>query len=276
MRERRGLEAGARLLAVALGIGLLGCGQGAQEVEQGSLLVHVPCVISAPMVQVAAAYSASHPGVEVKTETAKPLAQLAQAGGEGAGGSVIITMGDREMEWLVSVGAIDAADVRTIAVNTYPLTVIAAAEGAPGADELSDLAGPAVSRIYIEDPERSSLGDRAVEALQALGLWDGIAPKVVRPDPNAMVLGEVIAGKADAAVIFEDCLFGEGALSRSVPKTLRVIGRIPADAYSPIPYQAAVLADTPNREEAQAFVDFLVSPPGREALEAVGLNVKAE
>jgi molybdate transport system substrate-binding protein len=276
MRERLGLRAGARLLAAALGIGLLGCGPAAEEVEQGSLLVHVPCVISAPMLEVAAVYSASHPRVEVRTETAKPLAQLAEAGRGDAGGSVIVTMGDREMEWLVSVGAVDAADVRTVAVNTYPLTVIAAAEGAPGANELSDLAGPTVKRIYVEDPERSSLGDRATQALKELGLWDDVAAKVVRPDPNAMVLGEVIAGKADAAVIFEDCIFAEGSTGRSVPKTLRVIGRIPADAYSPIPYQAAALADTPDREEAQAFVDFLVSPPGREALAAVGLNVKAE
>jgi molybdate transport system substrate-binding protein len=271
MRERRGLRAGARLLAVALGIGLLGCGPAAQEVEQGSILVLVPCVISAPMVQVAAAYRARHPGVEVKTETAKPLAQLAEAGGEGAAGSVIITMGDREMEWLVSAGAVDAADVRTIAVNTYPLVVIAAAEGAPGADELSDLAGPAVGSIYIEDPTRSSLGDRAIQALGQLGLWDGVAAKVVRPDPNAMVLGEVIAGKADAAVIFEDCIFAEGSTGRSVPKTLRVIGRIPADTHSPIPYQAAVLSGAEQPEAAREFVEFLATPSGREALKKAGL-----
>lgn len=272
MRERRGLRAGARLLAVALGIGLLGCGPAAQEVEQGSILVLVPCVISAPMVQVAAAYRASHPGVEIKTETAKPLAQLAEAGGEGAAGSVIITMGDREMAWLVSAGAVEAADVRTIAVNTYPLAVIAAAEGAPGADELSDLAGPAVKRIYIEDPERSSLGDRAIQALEQLGLWNDVAAKVIRPDPNAMVLGEVIAGKADAAVIFEDCIFAEGSTGRSVPKTLRVIGRIPADTHSPIPYQAAVLSGAEQPEAARAFIEFLGTQPGREALKKAGLE----
>ena len=272
MSERRGLQAGACLLAVALGIGLLGCGERAQEGERGPVLLHVPCVISAPMVQVAAAYMKSHPGVEIRTETEKPLALLAEAGSEGAAGSAIITMGDREMEWLVSAGAVEAADVRTIAINTYPLAVIAAAEGAPGADELSDLAGPAVKRIYIEDPARSSLGDRAVQALQQLGLWDDVAAKVVRPDPNAMVLGEVIAGKADAAVIFEDCIFAEGSTGRSVPKTLRVIGRISADTHSPIPYQAAVLSGAEQPEAARAFVEFLATPSGREALKKAGLE----
>jgi molybdate transport system substrate-binding protein len=272
MRGRRGRKAGARLLAVALGIGLLGCGEKPQEGERGPLLVHVPCVISAPMAQVAAAYRASHPGVGIKTETAKPLALLAEAGGEGAAGSAIITMGDREMEWLVSAGAVEAADVRTIAINTYPLVVIAAAEGAPGANELADLAGPAVKRIYVEDPERSSLGDRATQALKELGLWDGVAAKVVRPDPNAMVLGEVIAGKADAAVIFEDCIFAEGSTGRSVPKTLRVIGRIPADTHSPVPYQAAVLSGTEQPEAARAFIEFLGTQPGREALKKAGLE----
>jgi molybdate transport system substrate-binding protein len=275
MRERRGLTAGARLLAAALAIGLLGCGEKAKEGERSPLVVHVPCVISAPMVQVAAAYMASHPGVEIRTETEKPLALLAEAGGEGASGSAIVTMGDVEMRWLVNAGAVEAADVRTIAINSYPLAVVAAAEGAPGAEELSDLAGPAVKRIYIEDPARSSLGDRAVQALKQLGLWDGVAPKVVRPDPNAMVLGELTAGKADAAVIFEDCLFGEGASSRSVPKTLRLIGEIADETHSPIPYQAAVLSGAEQPEAAREFVEFLAAPSGREALRKAGLTPAA-
>ena len=99
-----------------------------------------------------------------------------------------------------------------------------------------------------------------------------VAAKVVRPDPNAMVLGEVIAGKADAAVIFEDCIFAEGSTGRSVPKTLRVIGRIPADTHSPIPYQAAVLSGAEQPEAARAFVEFLAAPSGREALKKAGLE----
>jgi len=273
MRRRRSPRPAASFLVVALGSALLGCGGEPQEEKPVALKVYVPCVISAPMVRVAAAYGASHPEVEVAPETEKPVAMLTKVRGEQGEAAAIVTMGDVEMRWLAKAGVVEPADVRTIGINTYPLVVIAAADGAPGAERLSDLAGPAVKRIFIEDPAQSSLGDRAVQALKALELWDEIAPKVVQPDPNAMVLGELIAGKADAAVVFRDCLFEGGGSDQPVPKTLRIIGELPKETHARIPYQAAALKGAGGREAAREFVDFLAGPEGKRALEEAGLRL---
>jgi molybdate transport system substrate-binding protein len=235
-------------------------------------MVYLPCVIAEPMAEVVATYAAAHPEVDVATDTDKPLSLVGRAERGHEGPAAIVTMGDVEMRWLVNEGAVEAADVRTIAINSYPLVVVAAAEGAPGAEGLADLAGPTVKRIYVEDPGQSTLGDRTVQGLKQLGLWDDVVPKVVRPDPNAMVLSELIAGKADAAVVFRDCLFGEGDSERSIPKTIRVIGEIPDGTYPRIPYQAAALRGTAHPEAARQFVEFLASPEGRYALESAGLK----
>jgi molybdate transport system substrate-binding protein len=105
--------------------------------------------------------------------------------------------------------------------------------------------------------------------LEKLGLWPKIAPKVVRFDPDKNVVDQLVSGKADAAVVFKDCLFSEGA---APPKTIRLAAELPADAYPPITYQAAAVKAAPRPEVARDFVDFLRSPGGQEALQRAGLT----
>ena len=278
-RSRRGLRS---LLGVALGavLGagavLLGCGRqpgGVQgQAAAGPLTVYVPCVIATPMREVIAAYGALHPELEIAVETDKPLALLGKAAGPQPGPAAVITMGDVEMEWLASVGAVAEEDVQAIAANTYPLVVVAAADGAPGVREVADLVGSETKQIYVEDPAQSTLGARAERAFEQLGLWEGIQPKVIRPDPQVMVLAELVAGKGDATVLFRDCLFGESGEGASPPKTVRIIGEIPAEAYPPIFYQAATLRGAGGQQAARGLVSFLSSAEGQRALAASGLT----
>lgn len=274
-RREIGRPGSARLgiggLTAAVGLALLGCGGPREEQRPASLMVYIPCVISAPMNEVLESYRAAHPEVALPFETGKPLALLGKVVAEHKGPTAVITMGDVEMEWLVGAGAVEAADVRTIAVNILPLA-LAAGESAAGVEELADLAGPGAKRIYIEDPSQSSLGDRTERALKKLGLWEKVAPKVVRPDPEAMVLSELIEGRADAAAVFRDCLFAEIGDEASLPKRVRIIAEIPEETYSPIPYQAAPLRGTERPEVAREFVDFLTSEEGQQAIARAGLR----
>ncbi len=269
-RWRRSLSHLPRGVIAALIVGLAGCG-GAPEKGRATVTVYVPCVIAGPMREVVSRYHAAHPGVEIKTETDKPLALLvgAKAGREGP--AAIITMGDVEMRWLAEAGAVAAGEIRTIGRNKYPLVVVAGADGVSGVEGLADLVGPAVKSVYLEDPAQTSLGDRAQRAFEALGLWERIAPKVVRPDPKAVVLEAVIEDGAAVAVVFRDCLFAEGGSGEAIPRTLRIVGQIPDGAYPPVPYQAARLAGAPQFGAAREFVDFLAAPEGMQALAAVGL-----
>jgi molybdate transport system substrate-binding protein len=258
-------------LALAVGLTLTGCGRPAPKPppQRVALTLYLPCVISSPMRKVITSYTSVHPEVEIWDTVTKPLALTTQTRGEQARAAVVVTMGDLEMDSLVKAGVVTRPDVRNIVANTYALAAIVPAKAAGKVRQLSDLAGAAVKRIQIEDPAVSTLGDRARQAFQKLGLWKSIAPKVVHFDPDKNVVDQLLAGKADAAVVFKDCLFAEGA---APPSTVRLAAEIPADAYSPITYQAAAIKTAPDPEAAGAFVDFLRSPGGQEALQRAGLT----
>ena len=232
-----------------------------------TLTVYSPCIIGGPLRKVADAYQASHPGVQVVPQPYKPLAAPAPEAGPAA----VVTTGPLEIASLVRAGLVSGQG-RTFALNTYPLAVVAPAEGSPKLQSLADLASPSVQRVFLEDPAVSTLGERAVQAFRKLGLWQKLAPKVISPRPGAMVLADLLAGKADAAVVFEGCLFGEAGEGGSPPKTIRVIGELPVELFSPIPYQAAALELGPHQEVARDFVGFLMGEEGRNVLQDSGLR----
>jgi molybdate transport system substrate-binding protein len=264
----------ASIIAV---IGMLAAGCSVPSVETAApepatLNVYVPCVLSGPVQKVVAAYQDATPDIEILVVVEKPMAMLdGISGAEGAAG-VALTTGPIEMQSLIDGGAVDPAEVRTFAVNTYPIVAIAAADGARGVQELSDISASEVERVYIDDPARSSLGEQTERVLKGLGLWEGIAPKVVRPKPDQMLLAGLLAGDADVAFVFRDCLFEGTGDPTAVPKTIRLIGQLPPDSDPPIAYKAAPLCDPPGGDLARGFVEFLVSAEGREALSSAGLR----
>lgn len=259
-------------LAAALLASAALCGCGREPVKgppaPSVFTVHVPCVVSAPLQKVIAAYEDTHPAVSVDTLTEKPLAALSAVQQEVGGPAVIITMGEVEMDALVSAGVVDKAQVVPLARNAYRLAIIVPASNEK-VKSLSDLAQPDAGRLALEDPKLSTLGQRGEQAFRKLGLWDQLAPRVVRFDPTKNVLSQLLEGKADAALVYRDCLFAEGG---SPPSTVRLVGELPTDSYSPITYYAAPLRHAEATEETQKFVTWLTGEDGKKALQAAGLS----
>jgi len=260
--------------ALVAGTLLFVWGSRARAAAAATFTLHIPCVISVPIQKVASAYEESHPGVDnhpgvrIDTATDKPLALLGAVQEKQAGPGVVLTLGEVEMDALVAAGAVEKAQVVPVARNAYEVAVIVSAKR-EGISKLSDLTGPKVKRIAVEDPKLSTLGNRAEQAFRKLGWWKKLAPKVVRFDPTKNVLSQLLDGKADAAVVFKDCLFAEGG---SPPKTIRLLGTLPAKLYAPITYQAAPLKQAAQSEETQKFVTWLVSADGKKALQEAGLS----
>jgi len=241
--------------------------------KPASLDVYVPCMLSAPMQRVVARFQEQRSGVEISVLVDKPLAQLAKVESMSKAAGVAMTLGEIEMNALVAAGAVRRDDVKPFAVNTYQIVAVAPAGSAPKqSSALNELASSKIKRVFIEDPARSSLGDRATRGLQHAGLWSAVTGKVIRPQPDAMILAELLAGKADAAMVFKGCLFAEKGSGGAMPKTIRIVGELPSDSYPPIAYQAAPLAKTPNSAVAREFVEFLTSPAGQKALTDAGLT----
>ncbi len=137
-------------------------------------------------------------------------------------------------------------------------------------DGAAALADPALRRLAIANPEHAPYGRAAVAALQALGVYEEVRPKLVLGENVAQAAAFAAGGAADAAVI---------ALSLAVAPTMREKGlhwELPPDTHPRLEQGGVIPARARNPEVARAFRDFVLSEPGRAILREHGFHLPAE
>lgn len=104
-------------------------------------------------------------------------------------------------------------------------------------------------------------------ALESLGLWDAVAPKVAQADNVRAALALVATGEAPLGIVY--------ATDAAATDKVSVIGTFPADSHPPIVYPAAAVTGHDN-PAVIAFLEFLGTPAARAAFEAQGFTVLAD
>ncbi|HVF45105.1 MAG TPA: molybdate ABC transporter substrate-binding protein [Pyrinomonadaceae bacterium] len=129
-----------------------------------------------------------------------------------------------------------------------------------------DLAGEGVTKVAIAKPDVAPYGRAAVEALNALGLWAKVEPKVVYSQTVAQAKQFAASGNAEAAFVPRSLVRdGEG----------RAI-EIDARLHAPIEQAAGVVRASKRQEEARRFVEFLLSEEGQSVLRSFGYDTPAK
>ncbi|MBC7548498.1 MAG: molybdate ABC transporter substrate-binding protein [Polaromonas sp.] len=122
-----------------------------------------------------------------------------------------------------------------------------------------------VSKFSIANPEHAPYGRAAREALQQLGLWERVQPKLVLGENISQATQFVATGAAQAGIT---------ALSLALAPEVARFGRhlaLPANLHAPLRQRMVLLKSaTPA---AAAFYDYLQSPAARETLRAFGFTV---
>lgn len=121
---------------------------------------------------------------------------------------------------------------------------------------LEDLAKPGV-RVAIARPDTVCVGLYAVEVLEKSGMADRVRPNIVTTTESCAKTAQVVAmGQVDAVIGWEVFESWEPTKIKTIylPKEL-----VPRIGFLP----AAIGANCADRELAQAFLDFLVSPEGQ-------------
>jgi molybdate transport system substrate-binding protein len=129
---------------------------------------------------------------------------------------------------------------------------------------LQALLDPRVRKIAIANPAHAPYGRAAVAALKEAGIYDRITNSLVLGENVAQAAQFVQSGGADIGII---------ALSLVRSTAMRDQGRhfaIP----SALPQAGVVVLRGGNREAAEAFRKFLVSPAARSILARYGLAPK--
>lgn len=129
---------------------------------------------------------------------------------------------------------------------------------------LDALRDPGLKSLAIANPDHAPYGRAAVAALQHLGLYDALKPKLVIAENIAQAAQYVSSGNADL-----------GLISLTSALALRNTGRyipIPSENYPPILQGAIIVKNSMNEQAAHKFLDFLASPAIVRQLQAGGLS----
>ena len=123
-----------------------------------------------------------------------------------------------------------------------------------------------LTRLAIANPAHAPYGLAAQQALQRLGLYSQLQPKLAVAENIAQTAQFAESGNAQAGLI---------SLTIASSEHFRSIGtfvRIPADAYQPIQQSGVILKSSKQPALAKAFLDWLTSPIIQQQLKSFGLD----
>ena len=127
---------------------------------------------------------------------------------------------------------------------------------------IADLARPEVTRIAIANPDHAPYGLAARQALETVGIWERVKPKLVYGDNIRQTLQYAETGNVDVAIV---------ALSLSMQSRGRWT-LIPEELHKPIDQAFAVIKSTKNEASARAFATFVKGQQGRAILQKYGFS----
>jgi molybdate transport system substrate-binding protein len=145
--------------------------------------------------------------------------------------------------------------------------VLWARKGSPAQPlSLDTLKNPRLTRLAIANPAHAPYGLAAQQAIQHLGLYAQLQPKLAVAENIAQAAQFAESGNAQAGLI---------SLTIASSEHFRAIGtflRIPTDAYPPIQQAGVILKSSRRQKLAQDFLDWLTSPAIQQELKSFGLD----
>lgn len=131
---------------------------------------------------------------------------------------------------------------------------------------LNGLKSPKLTRLAIANPTHAPYGLAAQRALQHLGLYSQLEPKLAIAENIAQTAQFAESGNAQAALI---------SLTIASSQHFRALGtfvRIPAATHAPIQQSAVILKSSHNQQLARAFLTWLTSAATQAQLTSFGLD----
>lgn len=131
------------------------------------------------------------------------------------------------------------------------------------------LAGDRFRHLAIANPRLAPYGAAALQVLQARGLAQRLAPRLVTAESIAQAYQFVVTGNAELGFV---------ALSQVAPPGRPQQGSywlVPPTLYTPIRQDAVLLVRGARNPAATALLDFLQSAPAREVMAAFGYGFDA-
>lgn len=168
---------------------------------------------------------------------------------EASGGADIFISADKDwMDYLDQRGLIAPETRRDLLGNHLVLIAPAGSSVKLAVAPHFDLAGAlGGGRLSLADPDSVPAGKYAKSALVSLGVWDGVADRLVQAENVRVALAYVARGEAPLGIVYTTDALAD-------PK-VRIVATFADNTHQPIVYPAAMTKDA--KPGAKAFLDFL-------------------
>ena len=184
-------------------------------------------------------------GIKLSFASSAVLARQIEAGGKA---DVFVSADQEWMDYLQSRDLVVESSRRDLVGNR--LVLIAPADSridltiSPGFPLLAALKG---GRLSTGDPDTVPVGRYARAALTSLGVWNGVADRLVRADNVRSAMVFVARGEAPLGIVY--------ATDAMVDRKVRIVDAFPRSSHEPILYPAAAIRGA--RPEAAAYLAYL-------------------
>ena len=122
-----------------------------------------------------------------------------------------------------------------------------------------------IRKFAIANPEHAPYGRAAKEALQNLGLWEQLQPKLVLGDNISQATQFVTSGAAQAGITALSLALAPEVAAQSGPYWL-----LPASIHKPLKQRMVILKSA--HPTAKALFDYLQTPAAKELLSKYGFS----
>ena len=222
------------------------------------LTVFAASSLTSAFTQIGSDFEVAHAGVHVVFNFASSTDLATQIASEGSA-DVFASASGTAMDTVAADPGV--SDRVTFATNQ--LVIITPPDNPAGVTSVDSLTAPTVALVV--GAEGVPVGDYAREMLRNAAIEHAVMTNVVSNEPDdASVVARVAGGEADAGIVYTSDLAAAGDSVSSIA----ISGRINVTAT----YPAALVVGGVNRELAQAFVAFLISPQGQVILQSYGFG----
>lgn len=253
------------LLSIAV-VGLAACQPAATP--SGKLTVFAASSLSDAFDEIAAAFKADHPGVEVALNYGGS-SQLATQIKEGGPADVFASASPQALQTLVDAGYITQ---KPLEFASNRLVIVVPRANPAHLAGLKDLANPgirlvlAVKGVPIRDYADQIIAKASAGGSFGAGFPQAVYANVVSEEDNVrQVVSKIALGEADAGIVYVTDVTPQMA-----DKLLKI--DIPADLNVTAAYPIAAIASSKQPELAQAFVAFVAGEKGQAILARWGFG----
>lgn len=206
-------------------------------------------------------FEAQYPNVEVQG-TYDSSGKLQSQIEAGADVDVFFSAALKQMDALKEEGYI--AEDASVDLLENKIVLIVPAGKEDGYSSFEDIVN--ADMAAIGDPESVPAGQYGKEALENLNLWGEVENKLSLGTNVTEVLNWVAEGSADAGIVY-----ATDAASRADKVT--VVAEAPEGSVSKVIYPVAALKEAPNKEAADAFMEFLQTADALAVFEKAGFTI---